>query len=71
MRVLAISAFGVYLIHVIVMEVLSSWIPLVHVNSMMGNAIWTIPLASAIVFLLSFLIVRVLQKIPIVKQIVP
>ena len=71
MRVLAISAFGVYLIHVIVMEVLSSWIPFVHVNSMMGNAIWTIPLVSAIVFLLSFLIVRVLQKIPIVKQIVP
>ncbi len=70
-RLLAISAFGVYLIHVIVMEVLSDWIPFVHVNSLMGNAIWTIPLVSAIVFLPSFLIVRILQKIPIVKQIVP
>ena len=70
-RGLAISAFGVYLTHVIVMEVLSDWIPVVHINALMGNAIWSIPLVSTVIFLLSFLIVRVLQKIPIVKQIVP
>ena len=71
MRVLAISAFGVYLIHVIVMEVLSDWIPSLHINSLMGNAIWSIPFVSAVVFVISFLIVRLLQKIPIVQQIIP
>ncbi|HLO30490.1 MAG TPA: acyltransferase family protein [Anaerolineales bacterium] len=71
LRSLAATAFGVYLIHALVIELLSDWTPFVHVNSFMGNAIWSIPLVSAIVWILSFPIVRLLQKIPVVKQIVP
>ncbi len=70
-RTLAISTFGIYLIHVLVIEVLSGWIPFLHINSFMGNAIWSVPLTSTIVFIISFFIVRLLQKIPILKQIVP
>lgn len=70
-RALAISTFGIYLIHVLIIEVLSGWIPMIHINSFMGNAIWSIPLVTTIVFLLSFLIVRFLQRIPILKNIVP
>ncbi|RPJ28699.1 MAG: hypothetical protein EHM33_03675 [Chloroflexi bacterium] len=70
-RGLAATTFGVYLTHVIVIEVLSDWIPFLHINSFMGNAIWSVPLVSILVFLLSFLIVRLLQKTPLVKYIVP
>jgi surface polysaccharide O-acyltransferase-like enzyme len=70
MRTFAASAFGIYLVHILVIEVLSSWIPFVHINSFMGNAIWSVPLVSMVVFFLSFLIVRILQKIPILKYIV-
>ena len=71
MRTFATSAFGIYLVHILVIEVLSSWIPFVHINSFMGNAIWSVPLVSMLVFTLSFLIVRILQEIPILRYIVP
>lgn len=71
MRILATSAFGIYLIHVIVIENLRYEIPFLHIDSFMGNAIWSIPFVSTVVFLLSFLIVRILQRIPILKSIVP
>ncbi len=70
-RTLALSTFGIYLIHVLVIEVLSGWIPFLHINSFMGNAIWSVPLVTTIVFLISFLIVRLLQRIPVLKSIVP
>jgi surface polysaccharide O-acyltransferase-like enzyme len=70
-RILAVSAFGIYLVHPLVIEVLSGWIPFVHIDSFMGNAIWSVPLTTTAVFLLSFLIVRLLQKIPVVRSIVP
>jgi surface polysaccharide O-acyltransferase-like enzyme len=71
MRALATSAFGIYLVHILVIEVLRDWIPFLHISSFMGNAIWSIPLVSIIVFSLSFLIVRILQKLPVLKYIVP
>jgi surface polysaccharide O-acyltransferase-like enzyme len=71
MRGLAISAFGIYLVHPMVIEVLGDWIPFLHISSFMGNAIWSVPLTSTAVFLVSFLIVRLLQKIPVIRSIVP
>jgi len=71
LRTVATSTFGIYLIHIIVIEVLSGWIPFLQINSLMGNAIWSVPLVSAIVFTFSFLIVRILQKLPFLKYIVP
>jgi len=70
-RWLASGTFGIYLIHVLVIEVLHDWIPGFHLDSFMGNPLWSIPLVSGIVFILSFLIVRVLQKIPVLERIVP
>ncbi len=37
----------------------------------MGYALWSVPLVTIMVFLVSFVIVRGLQKIPVIKQIVP
>jgi hypothetical protein len=70
-RQLATGAFGIYLIHVIVLEVLSGWIPIFHINSFIGNALWSVPLVGTIVFSISFVIVSLLQKIPVIQQIVP
>jgi surface polysaccharide O-acyltransferase-like enzyme len=70
-RQLATASFGIYLVHVLVIEVLQRWIPGIHLDSFIGNPIWSIPLVVAIVYLLSFLIVRGLQKIPILNHIVP
>jgi surface polysaccharide O-acyltransferase-like enzyme len=70
-RALALGSFGIYLIHILVIEILNGWIPLVRINASMGNPIWSIPFVSTMVFVLSFLLVSLLQKIPILKQIVP
>lgn len=70
-RLLTSASFGIYLIHVLVIEVLSDRIPLAHINSFMGYPIWSVPLVSTIVFILSFLIVRAIQAIPIINQVVP
>ena len=70
-RQLATGSFGIYLIHVLVIEVLQSKIPGFHLDSFIGNPIWTIPLVCAVVFIVSFSIVRILQKIPVLSYIVP
>jgi surface polysaccharide O-acyltransferase-like enzyme len=70
-RSLATASFGIYLIHILVIEVLNDRIPLLHVNSFMGDPLWSVPLVTTIVFLLSFILVRALQKFPIIKLTVP
>ncbi len=70
-RLLATASFGIYLVHVLVIEILGGWIPWFHLDSFIGNPLWSIPLVTTIVFILSFLIVRLLQRIPVLKQIVP
>ena len=70
-RWLASGSFGIYLIHVIVIEVLQSNISGFHLDAFVGHPLWSIPLLSAIVFIASFLIVRILQKIPLLNRIVP
>jgi surface polysaccharide O-acyltransferase-like enzyme len=70
-RSLATASFGIYLIHILVIEVLNDRIPLLHLNSFMGYPLWSVPLVTMIVFLLSFVMVRGMQKIPIIKLIVP
>ncbi|MGE5462936.1 MAG: acyltransferase [Syntrophothermus sp.] len=70
-RLLASAAFGIYILHVLVIEILQGWIPGLHLDAFIGNPIWSIPLVVAIVYVLSFLIVRLLQKIPVLNHIVP
>lgn len=70
-KTLAPASFGIYLIHILVMEILDSRNPFFNFNTDIGNPIWSIPLVSLLVFSTSFLIVFVMQKIPIVNKIVP
>ncbi len=71
LRSLALASFGIYLIHILVIEVLNDRIPFARINASMGNPIWSIPFVTSLVFLISYLFVTLLQKIPLVKQIVP
>jgi surface polysaccharide O-acyltransferase-like enzyme len=70
-RLLAATSFGIYLLHVLVIEVLAGWLPGLHVDSFMGHPAWSIPLVCILVFFTSFLIVLVLQKVPVLNRIVP
>ena len=70
-RSLAVASFGIYLIHILVIEILNDRIPFLHVNSFMGYPLWSVPLVTTLVFLLSFALVRGMQKIPIIKLMIP
>lgn len=70
-RLLAAASFGIYLIHVLVIEVLQNWIPGIHLDSFIGNPIWSNPLVTTIVYILSFLVVRLLQKVPFLNRTIP
>lgn len=71
LRSLAPATYGIYLVHVLVIEILGYGIPSVPVNTSIGNPAWTIPVVCVIVFFVSYVIVRGLQQVPILRQIVP
>ena len=68
---LAAGTFGIYLIHVMILDIIGGRIPLIHFNVEMGNPVWSIPLVSVVAFFASFCAVYVLQKIPFLNRIVP
>jgi surface polysaccharide O-acyltransferase-like enzyme len=70
-RGLAAGSFGIYLVHVLVIEILGSKIPGIHFDTFMGSPLWSIPLVTGTVFIVSFLIVLALQKVPFLNRIVP
>lgn len=70
-RTAARGSFGIYLIHVLVLDIVGGHIPLIHFNVEMGNPVWSIPLVSVIAFVTSFCAVYVMQKISILNRVVP
>lgn len=71
LRWLASASFGIYLVHILVIEVLQSKIPGFHLDTFIGNPFWSIPLVAIIVLIVSLVITRVLQKVPIVERMIP
>ncbi|MFA6599698.1 MAG: acyltransferase family protein [Candidatus Omnitrophota bacterium] len=64
------ASFGIYLVHPVFLETLSSGRLGFTLTSRMFHPAWTIPLTAAAVFLLSLISIRILQKIPYLKRIV-
>jgi len=64
------TSFGVYLAHVLVMAEFFS-IPFFSSLISIGSAVYMIPLLGLLGYLLSLLLIIVLQKIPVLKYIVP
>ncbi len=64
------ASFGIYLIHVIVLAELEK-LPLVSGWFSMGSPVYMIPLLGSMVFLASFVLVAIIQKVPVLRWIVP
>ena len=64
------ASFGIYLVHVIVLAELEK-LPIVSSWFSAGSSIYMIPLLGLLGFFVSFVIVAVIQKIPVLCWIVP
>lgn len=69
----AISAasLGIYLVHVIFFELLQKGRFGVTISSLQGHPILSIPLTTMAVFSLSYLVVAILKKLPVLRKTVP
>lgn len=65
------TSFGIYLIHLFVLEILGSGVLFSALNAEMGNPYITVPCISVLCLVLSFLIVFIMQKVPVLKHCVP
>jgi surface polysaccharide O-acyltransferase-like enzyme len=64
-------SFGVYFVHVMIMEFLASGVLGFQLQVGSFNPIFSIPFITLLTFLLSILIVVILKKVPVVKLIAP
>jgi len=71
LRVVSATSFGIFLIHIFVIGLLRSGDAGFRLYSWMAPSIYMIPLTALATFVLSFGIVFVLQKIPVLKMLVP
>jgi surface polysaccharide O-acyltransferase-like enzyme len=70
-RAVSASAFGIYLIHIMVVELLRKGDLGFRIYSWMAPSVYMIPLTALVVFVLSFMIVLAMRKIPVLKMLVP
>lgn len=70
-RLLSAASFGIYLVHILVIDLLRKGTFGFRLYPWMGDPLAFIPLTALAVFLLSFLLVSVLRAMPIVRMIVP
>lgn len=71
LRALSASSFGIYLVHILVIDSLRKGALGFHLYSWMGDPWLFIPLTALAVLLLSFLLVSLLRAIPFVRMLVP
>ena len=64
---LSITSLGIYLIHPIYIYIMNK----LGINVLIWNPIVMVPFQAILVFLLSFLTIFIIQKIPIIKHISP
>jgi len=70
-RTVSATSFGIYLIHIFVVELLRKGALGFRLYAWMGPSVYMIPLTALAVFFLSFVVVFVLRKIPVLKMLVP
>ena len=70
-RTASATAFGVYLIHIFVIELLRMGTLGFRLYSWMAPSAYMIPLTALIVFVLSFAVVFIMRKIPLIRMLVP
>jgi len=70
-RTVAATTFGIYLVHLFVVELLRKGDLGFQLYSWQAPSIYMIPLTALAVYLISFLIVFGMRKIPVIKMLVP
>jgi surface polysaccharide O-acyltransferase-like enzyme len=60
------ASYGMYLVHVLVMNYLRG----VKISPLAGPAIYMVPLTTVAVFIISWVIIAILQKIPFIRSLV-
>jgi surface polysaccharide O-acyltransferase-like enzyme len=70
-RTISSTSFGIFLIHIFVIQLLRNGDFGFRLYSWMAPSVYMIPLTGLAVFFISFVIVFVLRKIPIIKMLVP
>lgn len=70
-RTIASTSFGIFLIHILVIQLLRNGTLGFRLYSWVAPSVYMIPMTGIVVFFISFVVVFVLRKIPVVKMIVP
>ena len=70
-RVISATSFGIFLIHIFVIQLLRNGDLGFRLYSWMAPSVYMIPLTALAVFFISFVIVFILRKIPVLKMLVP
>ena len=70
-RVVSACSFGIFLIHIFTADWFRTGKLGFRLNSWMAPSVYMIPVTSLAVFILSFVVVFLLRKIPILKRLVP
>jgi surface polysaccharide O-acyltransferase-like enzyme len=68
---LSSASLGIYLVHIIFLELLQKGRLGVTISSLQGHPILSIPWTAMAILLLSYSVVAVLQKIPLLRKTVP
>ncbi len=68
---LSSASLGIYFIHAAILYVLHDGSLGFQLSAFSGRAIYAVPLTAIIVFIFSFVIINLLQRIPVVQRIVP
>lgn len=65
------ATFGIYLIHPKILELLESGALGFHLSTISTHPLLAVPLTVLVTFLISFVVIYLLQRIPLIKLIVP
>jgi surface polysaccharide O-acyltransferase-like enzyme len=70
-KTISACSFGIYLVHTVFLSLLKNGYLGFQLSAFSGNPLLYVPLTSFIVFTLSFFIIFIIKKIPILKLIAP
>jgi len=68
---LSSCSFGIYLLHPVFLYLLKNGTLGIKLSAWTGNPLWYVPITSICVFVLSFLLIFIIRKIPIFRLISP
>lgn len=61
------ASFGIYLVHPMILRWLTDWWVSLGFNPATGNSLFVLPVVAVIVFLISWLLVFLISKVPVIR----